>query len=112
MSLAIDSRHPDGLDEANVALTTKVTLTMVTYHLRGVVQFLGFSISPGAKSRWPVSFRYRVSVALKFFERYGFATGLERMRSSFSMLDSVDDGESVFEMQAKNEKEEVKERGK
>lgn len=44
-------RQPDGEDEANVALTTRLIDTIVMYHLRPVDQFLGFSISFGEKSR-------------------------------------------------------------
>jgi len=66
---AMPSRVPDGLEEANVALTTINTETVVIYHLRRVDQFLGFSISPGEKSRWPFSLRYGLSVDLMALER-------------------------------------------
>lgn len=45
------SRAPEGLEEAKVALMTSSTAIMVMIHLRSLDQFLGFSISPGAKSR-------------------------------------------------------------
>ena len=48
---------PDGLEDAKVALITSKTDTMDMYHLLLIDQFNGFSISPGAKSKCPSSFR-------------------------------------------------------
>ena len=82
---AMPSMVPEGLEEANVALTTRSTETTVMYHRRGVDQFFGFSISFGEKSSWPFSLRCGVSPASKAFVRYGFAVGRDSSRSRRSM---------------------------
>lgn len=81
-SSAIPTRHPEGLEEAKVALTTINTDAKVMYHLRAFDQFFGFSMSLGLKSKWPFSFRNGVVLFSISLLRYGLAVGLESSRSS------------------------------
>lgn len=88
-SSAMLGRQPEGLEDANVAFTTSKTLTTVMYHLRFGDQFLGFSMSFGAKSRCPSLFRWMASPALMPLVRYGFATGRDKILSSCSMCSVI-----------------------
>lgn len=54
---AMPSSVPDGEEEAKVAFTTRRTEMTVMYQRRLAVQFLGFSMSSGEKSTWPLSLR-------------------------------------------------------
>lgn len=83
---AMLSRHPEGEDDANVALTTKTMAMMVMYHRLAVDQFLGFSMSFGEKSRSPVLSFTVMPESRTFPERYGLAAGRERTRSRASIL--------------------------
>ena len=60
------SNAPEGLEDANVAFTTSRTEQTVIYHLLPIDQFFGFSISSGAKSRCPSSFRWGSSSGMPF----------------------------------------------
>lgn len=53
---AMPVRQPEGEEDAKVAFTTSSTETTVMYQRRLADQFLGFSMSPGAKSNWPREF--------------------------------------------------------
>jgi len=90
---AMPLRHPEGEEEANVAFTTSRTETTVMYQRRLADQFLGFSMSLGAKSNWP--WEFKCGIDERPLLRYGFAVGRERRRSIRSMacmVSSSDDG--------------------
>ena len=88
-SVERDSNVPDGLEDANVAFTTRMTETTVMYHLRAVDQFLGFSMSLGPNSRRPSSLRWISSEASMSLVLYGFAVGRDKKRSSFSIVGTL-----------------------
>jgi len=87
------SRHPAGIEDANVAFNTRSMDANVMYHLLATGQFLGFSISPSAKSTCPSALRYGIAFGLIFPLLYGLASGLERTLSMASIT-AIEDCEA------------------